>query len=177
MIQFQVPQFIETEDRIVGPLTLRQFVYVGAAGAISGILLFFLELGLWLFITAILGGIAGFLAFGKFNGRPITYFLVSLFQSIWSPSIYVFKPKQKNAPTLPEPKVQSVKKSRSIKKPDFGGVKNLWTQMNTSKNAIPHREKPLPSKKEPFGEVEDERYQAVRSITGEREVAKRIDYR
>ena len=33
-MQFQVPQFIEVEDKIFGPLTFKQFVYVlGGAGA------------------------------------------------------------------------------------------------------------------------------------------------
>ena len=34
-MQFQVPQFIETEDKVVGPLTLRQFMYIAGAGAAS----------------------------------------------------------------------------------------------------------------------------------------------
>jgi len=28
-MQFQVPQFIEIEDKIFGPLTLKQFLYFG----------------------------------------------------------------------------------------------------------------------------------------------------
>src|SRR3990172_12458701 len=33
-MQFQVPQFIEIEDKIFGPLTFKQFIYVaGGAGA------------------------------------------------------------------------------------------------------------------------------------------------
>ncbi|TSC61742.1 MAG: SsrA-binding protein, partial [Parcubacteria group bacterium Athens0416_74] len=27
-MQFQVPQFIEVEDKIVGPLTFKQFVFI-----------------------------------------------------------------------------------------------------------------------------------------------------
>jgi hypothetical protein len=179
MIQFQVPQFIETEDKLIGPMSLRQFTYVGTAAVISGLLLFILNLGPWIAITIILGGVGGFLAFGRFNGRPITIFLTSLFQNIWSPSIYVFKPKsEKELEKIKLPETPSPKKIITISKPDFGGIKNLWTKLNTSKVAIPHREKPLPSRTEPFfGGIKSERYEAVRHITGEREVAKRIDYR
>ena len=28
-MQFQVPQFIEVEDKIFGPLTFKQFIYMG----------------------------------------------------------------------------------------------------------------------------------------------------
>ncbi|MFH1694760.1 MAG: hypothetical protein ABH880_03335, partial [Patescibacteria group bacterium] len=126
----------------------------------------------------VLGGVAGFLAFGKFNGRPITFFLTSLFQNVWSPNVYVFKPKSNKKPEeIKMPKAPPAKKTVTVKKPDFGGIKNLWTTMNTSKTAIPHREKPLPSKKDPFGETDKERYEAIRNITGERQVAKRVDYR
>ena len=178
MIQFQVPQFIETEDKLIGPMSLRQFAYVGTTAVISGLLLSIMDLGVWILATFILGGIGVFLAFGKFNGRPITIFLVSLFQNIWSPSVYVFKPRsEKELAKIRPLEAQSSKKTITVNKPDFGGIKNLWTKMNTSKAAIPHREKPLPSQTEPFGRIKSERYEAVRQITGEREVAKRIDYR
>ncbi|MDD5710582.1 MAG: PrgI family protein [Candidatus Colwellbacteria bacterium] len=179
MIQFQVPQFIETEDKLIGPMSLRQFAYVGTAAVVSGILLFVLNIGLWILITIILGGIGTFLAFGKFNGRPIAIFIKSLFQNIWSPSIYIFKPKSAEViKELPSSKIPAPKRTITISKPDFGGIKNLWTKLNTSKAAIPHREKPLPSQTEPFfSGVKNDRFEAVRHITGEREVAKRVDYR
>ena len=37
-MQYQVPQFIETEDKVVGPFSLRQFAYVGAAATKSVVL-------------------------------------------------------------------------------------------------------------------------------------------
>lgn len=179
MIQFQVPQFIETEDKLIGPMSLRQFTYVGAAAVVSGILLFVLDIGLWILITIILGGIGAFLAFGKFNGRPIAIFIKSLFQNIWSPSVYVFKPKTAEiTKEVPLSKIPAPGRTITISKPDFRGIKDLWTKLNTSKAAIPHREKPLSSQTEPyFAGVKSSRFEAVRHITGEREVAKRVDYR
>ena len=35
MRQFQVPQFIDIEDKIIGPLTIRQFLYLVGGGAID----------------------------------------------------------------------------------------------------------------------------------------------
>lgn len=69
-MEYQVPQFIEVEDRIVGQLTLRQFIYVG--GGIGLCILYFSYLP---FIFAVLLAIPtiGFvvaLAFYKINGKP-----------------------------------------------------------------------------------------------------------
>jgi hypothetical protein len=178
-MQFQVPQFIDTEDKLVGPLSLRQLVYVGAAVGASAILYFILKFGLWVVATIFLGGAGLFLAFGQFNGRPVAIFVRSLFNSIWSPSVYVFRPKSSGeSRKLKTPEAAVPKKPIALKGPDFKGIKDLWIKINTSKTAVPHREKPLPSQTEPFfGGARRDHYEAVRNITGEREVAKRVDYR
>jgi hypothetical protein len=69
-MQYQVPQFIEIEDKIFGPLTFKQFAYLAGAGGI-GLLLFTL-LPLWLAILLWLpfGAFGGALAFYQVNGRP-----------------------------------------------------------------------------------------------------------
>jgi len=45
-MQYQVPQFIEIEDKIFGPLTLKQFLYLAGGGGLC--LLFFTLLPLYL---------------------------------------------------------------------------------------------------------------------------------
>ena len=168
MPQFQVPQFIETEDKIVGPLTLKQFGYVGAAAFVI-----FLVAGI--FAAAAIG-----LAFGKVNGRPMMSFIVAFIDNIWKPKIYVFRPaaesEQEEAPVVI---VATKETPRTIipKKPMFGGIKDLRNWIATSKTAIPKREKPLPRD---FGRPQKEfkdRYEVIRKMTGEREVAKRVDFR
>ena len=74
-MQFQVPQFIEVEDKIFGPLTFKQFVYViGGAGCCY---LFWRILPIYTAapLMLIVGGLAVALAFLQFNGRP---FIVAL---------------------------------------------------------------------------------------------------
>ena len=69
-MQFQVPQFIEVEDKIFGPLTFKQFVYLGGglgtAYLIFRLLPFFISVPL---ILIELGFVAA-LAFFEYNGRP-----------------------------------------------------------------------------------------------------------
>lgn len=191
MAQFQVPQFIETEDKIVGPLTLKQFGYIAGAAAVIGLLFLVLNFFLWLLIAAIFGAAAAALAFGKMNGRPLIVYLSAFIGSIWSPKVYVFKPKiptrqlTKDVAVVAEPKVKlapqeaplAEHKTTDKKAPLFGGIRGLREWIATSKTAIPKREKPLPRN---FGLPQKEfkdRFEVVRHLTGEREVAKRIDYR
>jgi hypothetical protein len=72
-MQFQVPQFIDVEDKIVGPLSFKQFAYILAAGATAfiGIRVFPLWLGIPLALPLI--GFFLALAFLKINGRPFIY--------------------------------------------------------------------------------------------------------
>src|SRR5262245_46040802 len=90
-MQYQVPQFIETEDKIVGPFTLRQFGYFVGAGAISFFLYFSLQTKLWVFVTVLLAGAAGALAFLKVNGRPLTATILSFISFYWQPRLYTWK--------------------------------------------------------------------------------------
>lgn len=69
-MQFQVPQFIEVEDKIFGPLTFKQFVYVGGGLGIA----YVLWRALPTFLAAPLGlafaGLGVALAFVQYNGQP-----------------------------------------------------------------------------------------------------------
>lgn len=69
-MQFQVPQFIEVEDKIFGPLTFKQFVYL-AGGAGMGYLLWRV-LPIYIAAPLVAGsiGLGAALAFFKYNGQP-----------------------------------------------------------------------------------------------------------
>ena len=79
------------DRQIVGPLSLKQFAYVGAAGILSALVYFFAQT--WLFVIAalIFFGIAGALAFVKIEGRPFVNILVSAFHFYWRPQTYVWQ--------------------------------------------------------------------------------------
>ena len=76
-MQFQVPQFIETEDKIIGPFSLRQFLYVGIAGAFSMMLYFTVNTWLWAFLSVFLVGLSIAFATIKMNGRQLPLLLFS----------------------------------------------------------------------------------------------------
>ena len=93
-MQFQIPQYIEHEAKIVGPLTLRQFLYIGGAGGICLILYFSVSLPIFILSAIILMLFSFSLAFLKVGGRPLpTYFKNFLF-FLTKPKIYLWKKKE-----------------------------------------------------------------------------------
>lgn len=184
-MQFQVPQFIETEDKVIGPLTWKQFAYIAAAGAVSVILFLILTPLVWFMLTLVVAAIAIPLAFVPVNGRPMIIFLRALFDNIWHPKVYVFQPRSSQE----EPRLRDVS-ARLIKGqyglpleipriglPSIVGLKGLRQWLQTSKTALPKREKPLPRGLTNSQKQFKERYEVIRRLTGEKEVARRIDYR
>ncbi len=171
MAQFQVPQFIEVENKIVGPLSLRQFFYLAGAGAFSFIFYFLLQTWLWFLVTAVLGAVAISLAFIKYNGQPLPRIIWSAFGFLWKPRLYLWQ-------RIPESRMISIEERRKNLKDYFSempSIKKLWQDLMTTKNPISKREKNL---RTPFwGKQPKERFQVFRKLTGEREVARRVDYR
>jgi len=105
-MQYQVPQFIEVEDKIFGPLTLKQFIYIAGAGGVC--LIFFTLLPLYL--TIILGapvvilGLA--LAFYEVNGRPFIVAVEHGFSYFFGAKLYLWKqqpPNKAKAVVAPNP--------------------------------------------------------------------------
>ncbi|MEI6864003.1 MAG: PrgI family protein [Candidatus Adlerbacteria bacterium] len=90
-MRYQVPQFIEVEDKIFGPLTLKQFIYL--AGGAGLCLIFFSLLPLYITITLSLP-VAGFsfaLAFYEVNGRPFLNSIEHAFGYFVGSKLYLWK--------------------------------------------------------------------------------------
>lgn len=70
-MRYQVPQFVDVEDQIIGPLTLKQFlIYVVAALLLVPVYLYS-DLSLFLTIALPVVGIAVAFAHWKINGRTL----------------------------------------------------------------------------------------------------------
>lgn len=91
-MRFQLPQFIETEVKLIGPFTLRQFLWVAMGGAI--IYIAYLSMGggpVFLAIAVPVGAIFGALAFATFNGAPLFNYVVYGFNYLINPKKYIYK--------------------------------------------------------------------------------------
>jgi hypothetical protein len=178
MSQFEVPQFIELESKIVGPLTLKQFGFIAAPALISFFLFFTLNTVIWVMLTIILVVSGVSFAFIKLNGRPLYMIAFLGIKYFWQPKMFLWKrPITKETIAIPEVKKQSVEAKRSAL--DIAGasltqVSKLWQDLTTTKNPIPKREKTIPRKS--ISEIQDQ-YQVFRRMSGEKQVARRVDYR
>jgi len=94
-MRFQVPQFTDVEDKVIGPLTFKQFVYlagaVGACVAIYSFLPLFLALPAMLVVA--LFGIT--LAFYKVNNRPFIHMVESFLNFSMKSKLYIWKHERK----------------------------------------------------------------------------------
>lgn len=90
MQQFIVPQFIDVEDKIIGPITTRQFIILLAGFLITGVSYKLFDFSLFVTFSLIMLLITGIFAFLKINGRPFHYFILNLFQTFKRPKLRIW---------------------------------------------------------------------------------------
>ena len=96
-MQVRVPQFIEHDPKLLGPFTLSQTLYVGAA--LFGTFVLYLFIGqkqffLFLFLGGLLFAIAIFLAFYKVEGLSIPYVIKNSLDYNMKTKLYIWKRKE-----------------------------------------------------------------------------------
>ena len=77
-MRFEVPQFIEIEARIFGPLTWRQFLYLGGGIGMGVVLYLTTNFIVFLLVGLPLGALALALAFYQGNNSPFSFFLQAM---------------------------------------------------------------------------------------------------
>jgi len=90
MQQFTVPQFIDVENKIIGPITTRQFLIILAAGIIAALSYKLFDFSLFLTITVAVFALAIVFSFVKVNGRPFHYLILNLVQTLRRPRLRVW---------------------------------------------------------------------------------------
>lgn len=96
-MRFQVPQFIDVEDKIFGPMTFKQFIYV--VGGIGICVIFFILLPRFLAIVISLPVIifSSALAFYRVNGKPFVSMVEAFVKYFFTNKLYIWK---KGPPSL-----------------------------------------------------------------------------
>lgn len=91
-MQFRVPQFIDVEDKLFGPLTFRQFLYLIGSGAIAFIFWSFIPIKfIALFFVVPVFAFGAALAFVKINNRPFLYTVEAAFNYYIKDRLYIWK--------------------------------------------------------------------------------------
>jgi hypothetical protein len=91
MQRFIVPQFIDVEPKIFGPLTVRQFVFVVFGGIIIFLSFRYADISLFLFMTLLTASIVFLFGFLKVNGMFFHIFLLNVMFSLKRPALRVWQ--------------------------------------------------------------------------------------
>ncbi len=92
-MRFEVPQFIEIEDKIFGPLTWRQFLYLGGGVGMAVVMFFTLPFILFVILGIPLAILAGALSFYPVNNRPFSFFLEAIVNYVVGQRLYLWRQK------------------------------------------------------------------------------------
>ena len=90
-MRFQVPQFIETETTIVGPLTWKQFIWVALGVGLILLLFRFLPGPVFVFAAIIIMAVFGGLAFLRIEEMTLIEYLMKALGFALGPKKYLFK--------------------------------------------------------------------------------------
>lgn len=130
-MQFKFPQFIEVEDKIFGPLTFKQFLYLGGAGGVVVVAFSFLPKFLAVFIALPVAALGLALAFFRVNNRPFMFAVESFVKYAMKEKLYIWKKEDKKGvakegtiaigpvvplPKLSESKLKNISWSLDVKK-------------------------------------------------------------
>lgn len=90
-MRFQVPQFIEIEDKIFGPMTFKQFVYVAGGIGVAVVLFVLLPKFLAILISLPIVAFGAALAFYKINGKPFINVVEAFVKYTLTNKLYLWK--------------------------------------------------------------------------------------
>lgn len=93
-MRFTVPQFIDYEAKIIGPLSFRQFIYIGTASGAIFVLYFSLakiNFLLFLSVSLLIFSAAVAFAFVKIGGRSLPVIFENVLRFSIAPKIYIWR--------------------------------------------------------------------------------------
>ena len=144
-MQFHVPQFIDVEDKIFGPLSFKQFIYLaGGAGLCVVIYVFvpytFIAYPLMLLAAAF----SGALAFYEINGKPFIFTVQAAFEYITSSRLYLWKQREhkdrdEKSPEQIQQETESIKRviAGMTAEPGSGRIQEKAFSIDTKGDSVP----------------------------------------
>ncbi len=124
-MRFQVPQFIEVEDKIFGPLTLKQFIYLAGGAGLSFLVYVtlksvFLASVPIIIIMAISAGLALYKLYNRF---PLVSVAEMAFKYYVGGKLYVWRKEEKPKPKDTAAAVRDAKNFTSVMVPKISNSK------------------------------------------------------
>ncbi len=132
--KFIVPQFIDNEDQILGPITVRQFLICLVAVFSIFIASRILTTAYLIVFIIVVAPLAGVFSFLKINGQPFHIFFVNFLQTTLRPPLRVWDKKPTDAELRAWTKVEVLSPTQvSIMKPrpESSRLRDLSLIVNT----------------------------------------------
>lgn len=166
MATFQVPQFTEERAKIVGFLTLPQFLYIAGAGLIVFVAFRTLSFFLWLIVSAVVMALAVALAFVKVNGQPFPKLIGASIGYLWRPRTYTWQRaiEEKTLDVSDIERIRTIRNNMSIGEK----LKSVALAVSTGKL--------FSGGDNGKEEKKSDRFETVTYLTGEKRQARRVDY-
>jgi len=90
-LRFQVPQFIETETKIVGPFTIKQFLWLGGGGAVLTVMYMSLPKVIFFVLALPVGAVFAAFAYIKIDNISLFNYAVYALSYVLNPKQYLFR--------------------------------------------------------------------------------------
>jgi hypothetical protein len=90
MHQFLVPQFLDVEPKVIGPVTVRQFIIMMVCVGVLVLEYKLSDFGLFIILGIPTLAVFAVMAFLKVNGRPFHYFVLNIIQTTKRPGLRVW---------------------------------------------------------------------------------------
>ncbi len=113
-MQFQVPQYLDIKDKVIGPFTLKQFIVLLIGGVILFILFEILKTAVFILVAIPVALITVLIAFYRVNHQSFGQMILNVFGFITKPNVYAWKKKRPKTPEQ-EPIPQIIKKAEPEK--------------------------------------------------------------
>ena len=135
-MRFQVPQFIEVEDKLFGPLTFKQFIYLAGGVGFSVVLFLFLPKFLAIIIALPIILFAAALAFYKVNDKPFANMVEAFVKYALTDKLYIWKKEPPSLKSSGEPREKKIEQVY-VPKLSESKLKELTWSLDIKENQNP----------------------------------------
>jgi len=132
-MQYPVPQFQDVEDKVIGSLTFKQFIYILGGGGLSYIILMTVPSGLNILLIALVAGFSLSLAFYKINRQPLINIIEAAFYYSIKNKLYLWSHSKAKKP---KEEVYNPKAGLPVEVPNMGNskMKDLAWNLDINEN-------------------------------------------
>ena len=135
-MRFQVPQFIEVEDKLFGPLTFKQFIYLAGGIGFSVVLFLFLPKFLAIIMALPIMLFAAALAFYKVNDKPFANMVEAFVKYALTDKLYIWKKEPPSLKSSGEPREKKIEQVY-VPKLSESKLKELTWSLDIKENQNP----------------------------------------